>query len=164
MKNRLISVFNLSWLILLILLLAVPRGCSSTKVVVGVDKTGRSGLFVFQDASLLEKLKARELISAGEGEVTKKDYLFWVDFDFQARAGLKGVTGGGPYYLRLQLPGKIYQSNADQIEDGQAYWVLSSTAGKNLVLKTRAYRYDAILAFFIAIVVISYSYYLKKLA
>ncbi len=160
-KDQLITRLSLIFLVLLVFF--VPRGCSLTKVVVGVDREGRNGVFVFQDPSLIEQFKGRELISVGEGLVEKRDYFFWVDHSFQAGVSLKGLTDNGPYYLRVKLPGRVYLSNADEIREGQTYWVLSGQKVGKISLKTRAYRYYAIFVFLLALLGVSYDYFKSKL-
>lgn len=162
MKVKSQSITRLSLILLVFLVFFVPRGCSLTKVVVGVDKEGRSGVFVFHDPSLIDQLKERELISTGEGLVEKRDYLFWVDYSIQVRASLKGLTEKGPYYLRARLPGRVYLSNADEIREGQAYWVLNSEKAGKITLKTRTYRYYAIFGFFLVLLGVLYDYFKSK--
>lgn len=155
------SVQILSWALLVLLLLAVPRGCSSVKVVVGVDKDGRSGVFVFQDPSLIQQIRERELFSAGEGLVEKRDYFFWIDYYFKARARVEEEIGGEPLYLELQLPGTVREGNADEIREGKAYWLLNSGRGEDLRLKSRGYRYYVIFACLFAIFSLLFSCFQK---
>lgn len=162
MKAKDQSITRLSLILLLLLVFFVPRGCSLNKVVVGVDREGRSGVFVFQNPSLIEQLKEGELISVGEGLMEKRDYFFWVDYSLQVRSSLKGLIDKGPYYLRARLPGRVYLSNADEIREGQAYWVLSGEKAGKISLKTRAYRYYAIFIFLLALFGISYDYFKSK--
>lgn len=159
-KDWLITRLGLALLVLLVFL--VPRGCSSTKVIVGVDKDGRSGVFVYQDLSLIEQLRERELISVGEGLIEKKDYLFWIDYSLQVRTSLKSLNDKGPYYLKAQLPGTVYEGNADEIREGKAYWLLTGEKAGSISLRTRAYRYYAIFGFLVALFGISYDYFKSK--
>jgi len=121
-----------------------------------VDREGRNGIFLYPDPSLIQQLRERQLFYVGEGLIEKKDYFFFVDYFFQAR--VQRVSSQEPYYLKLQLPGKISEGNPDEIREDGAFWVLNAQKAGGLKLKSRAYRYYVILAFLFALSGLLFNY------
>jgi hypothetical protein len=131
--------------LLFFVLILTPRGFFKERVNFSFDDKGNSAVEVSLDPPFYQKdLSPLSLLKTS---ILKNDYLFIVYYHFNLEGDLSLPQSPRPVYLVLSLPGSIIESNADRIEEGKAYWLLTGVRKKSISLKTRYVRWWYILLF-----------------
>lgn len=123
-RNRWLLIAALA--ILGVVLLAGPRGCTSTTVSIGKNTAGSPGAQVAIDPPLLSG--AGLAAATYSHSITKIDWLFVVTYRLTGRADLSSLPKGArqSYIYTATLPGSITSSNASTVQDNVPTWALNS--------------------------------------
>ncbi len=142
------SILLISLALLFLILILSPRGFFKENVNFAFDEKGNSAVEVQLDPPFYKKrISPQTLLKT---TVFKSDYLFVVYYQFKLEGDLTLPQSPRPVYLVLSLPGSIIESNADRIEEGKAYWLLTGAQKESFLLRTRYIRWWYILLFLFA--------------
>lgn len=152
-QKRVIVMVLVGLLGLLILLL--PRGCSSAQselTFVSSGETGSFGAKVSLDQGALggglrdiEKALKSPISSLYSEQRIKKDWLVVAYYDYEADVDLSFVPQEAKYPITLSvvMPGRLQKTNAQQIlgEENTAVWALASGREQHLTASSRLIRW-----------------------
>lgn len=134
----------LSLIILLILLILVPRGCTREKIKGGIDQSGNPAVEIAADSSFLGP--AISVLAVARGEFIKKDFAFVVYYEHKLEMGLSGVPeipGETPKSAPLSIiaPGEIIYANANLVEKNKATWLIKLGENYDIKIVSRKIRW-----------------------
>lgn len=143
-KNRWLLAGTL--FVLLVVLLAGPRGCTTTTGRAGVALTGSSGAEVSIDPGLLERSEIAGAIY--DHKLEKTDWLFVCLYRFEGLADLTALPRGtkNPYMYTAKLPGALTSSNAATVQGSFPTWVLNPGFSYKMRATSREVRWWLIVA------------------
>ena len=151
--------------LLLLIVLAAPRGCSSSRVATTADKSGDLSVEFEPQKDLQEEggssadggYRPPEVFAKG---FSKKDWLFVVYYQYEMRADLSyaPVIEGNRIRVQVSLPGQILSANANRIERGNARWDLALGKTYKMDVTSRYLRWWLIVLVAVVAVLLLYSW------
>lgn len=145
-----------------LVLLAGPRGCSSTTAAVGVNGTGTTGLEVSVDPPLLARSDI--LGPYYSHRLDKTDWLFGASYALEGKVDLTLLPRGAAksYIYTAKMPGSLLSSNASTTQDDVATWAVNPGYKYALRAQSREIRWWLVVATLVLAVAAAYLLLVSK--
>jgi hypothetical protein len=155
--------------LLLLVILAAPRGSTSSKIESTADTAGDLSIKLEPETNIKEESRLSgdqgytppEIFAEG---FSKTDWLFVVFYKYNMRADLTYAPNieGNKAQIQITLPGQIQSANADRIQGGKAVWNLALGKRYKMEVASRDLRWWLIVSTFALIVLLSYSWIMLR--
>lgn len=156
-------------LVLLVLIVTIPRGCTSSKIEATSGINGNPSIELTPEKPLAEKSKVSVSQRYAPPEIyaegfTKNDWFFVVFYNYTVRADLSIAPAleGTSIGLTINMPGQITHANAQRINEGHAAWNLKLGRNYKMDVSSRYVRWWLITLTVILLVLWIYSWFVLR--
>lgn len=136
---------NAVWLGIIAVLTLILLSSSGTKTVHELLISGSDTIIVKSgmDEGFFRSVlnRPKEAIPIGTETITRTDRIFVVYYKVTTTLRAQGTLIKEPAEYRVNVPGTVIKSNADQIADGGAAWIIGDDKDESISHVTRSVRW-----------------------